>query len=277
MILILLLSILSVSLAVDTALVSVYPFYDLIKEIGKGRFKTEVLIPPRADYHHYELTPGDILKVSKAKVVFVSGVPLGGWERKLGSLTKGKVVKLSRNIELIKFGRIGADPHLWLSPKRMKLVARNSYMGFVEVDPKGKRVFEDNLERVLKKLDKLDRLYSETLSKCRIRTLPVIHPSLGYLARDYRLKQIYLSGGHVHGGLMPKGLLSFVKELRSRGIDFILTVKGSPSKEVEVLKNEYNLKVYEINVKILPTKDTPDYFSVMEFNLSVLRKALRCM
>ena len=267
----------TLSFAEGISLVSIYPFYDVVREIGNGRFRTEVLIPPKADYHHYELTPGDILRASRAKVVFVSGVPLGGWERKLEDLSEGKVVKLSEGVSLIRIGRIGADPHVWLSPKRMKLVAKNTYEGFLKVDPEGREVYRSNLDRVLKKLEELDGLYSKTLSRCRVRVLPVVHPSLGYLARDYGLEQVYLSGSHAHGGLSPKELLRFVRELEERGVNFVLAVEGSPSKIAEVLGSEYGLKVYEVNVKILPTEEGDDYFSVMRSNLSTLREALGCM
>ena len=265
------------SFAENIALVSLYPFYDVVREIGKGRFRTEVFIPPKADYHHYELTSGDILRASRAKVVFVSGVPLGGWERKLEDLSEGKVVRLSEGMNLIRIGRIGVDPHIWLSPKRMKLVARNAYEGFLKADPEGRKVYRSNLDRVLKKLEELDRLYSRTLSMCRTKILPVVHPSLGYLARDYGLEQMYLSGGHAHGGLSPRELLRFMRELEERGVDFILAVEGSPSKIAEVLGNEYGLRVYKVNVKILPTEEGEDYFSVMESNLSILKEALGCM
>ena len=268
---------LSLSYSKDLTLVSVYPFYDVVKHIGESRFDTEVLIPPKADYHHYELSVSDILKVSKAEIVFVSGVPLGGWERKIEEISKGKVIRLSEGIELIRMGSIGVDPHIWLSPKRMASVAKKAYEGFVSTDPERKETLRRNLREVLEKLEDLDRLYSSTLARCRVRVLPVVHPALGYLAKDYGLEQVYLSGGHVHGGISPKEMLRFVKEIESRGLDFVLTIYGQPSKIASILRSEYGIKTYEINVKIIPMDGNVDYFSIMEYNLSVLREALRCM
>ncbi len=268
---------LSLSYSKDLALVSVYPFYDVVKHIGESRFDTEVLIPPKADYHHYELSVSDILKVSKAEIVFVSGVPLGGWERKIEEISKGKVIRLSEGMELIRMGSIGVDPHIWLSPKRMVRVAKKAYKGFLSVDQEGKETLRRNLRKVLEKLEDLDRLYSSTLARCRVRVLPVVHPALGYLAKDYGLEQVYLSGGHVHGGISPKEMLRFVKEIESRGLDFVLTIYGQPSKIASILRSEYGIKTYEINVKIIPMDGNVDYFSIMEYNLSVLREALRCM
>jgi len=274
--LILLLFLISLSYSKELALVSVYPFYDVVREVGKGRFETEVLIPPKADYHHYELSLSEVMKMSRARLVFVSGVPLGGWERKVEETSKGKVVRLSEGMKLLRLGGIGLDPHIWFSPKRMMKVAQNAYAGFLKADPEGKEVFERNLREVLKKLEDLDRLYSSTLSKCKVRVLPVVHPAMGYLAADYGFEQVYVYEGQVHGGVSPKEMLRFVKEIKSRGLDFFFAVYGFPSKMDEILRKEYALKAYEINTKIVPMNGRDDYYSVMEYNLTLLKEALRC-
>ena len=180
-------------------------------------------------------------------------------------------------MELLRIGSIGVDPHVWLSPKRMKRIARRVYRGFVGVDPKGERIFRNNLKELIEKLEELDDLYSSTLANCKIRVLPVVHPALGYLAKDYNLEQVYISGGHVHGGLSPKNILKFTKEVEKRGLNFVFTIYGAPSKITELLEREYKIRTYEINVKIIPTEEGTDYFSIMKHNLSVLKKALRCM
>jgi len=72
-------------------------------------------------------------------------------------------------------------------------------------------------------------------------------------------------------------MLRFVKEIEGRGLDFVLTIYGKPSKIVKILRSEYGIKTYEINVKIIPMDGKSNYFSIMEYNLSVLRGALRCM
>ena len=277
MILLILLLLLSFSYPKEIALVSVYPFYDVVREVGEGRLEVEVLIPPRADYHHYELSVSDVMKLSKAKVIFVSGVPLGGWERKVEEISKGKVVRLTEGMELLKLGGIGVDSHIWLSPRRMRRIAEKAYEGLVRADPEGEETFKRNLRRVLRNLEELDELYSTTLSKCGTKTLPIVHPALGYLAKDYRLEQVYLSGGHVHGGISPREMLRFVREIERRGLNFVFTIYSSPSKIAQILKKEYGIRTYEINAKIIPMEGRMDYFSIMEYNLSVLREALRCM
>lgn len=277
---ILLLLLISVVFSSPKAVVSVYPFYDVVREVGKGKFETEVLLPPRADYHFYELSASDMIKLARAKIVFVSGIPLGGWERKVEEVAGNRAYRLSKGIDLLYYKEhrnLGKDSHIWLSPKRMKIVARNAYEGFLSVDAEGRKTFERNLEEVNKRLEELDWEFKRLLSSCRLRVLPVVHPALGYLAKDYGLEQISLTGGDVHGGVSPRELMEFLKELKRKRIDFVFTVLGSRSKLAELLSREYGLRVFEINVKIVPTESSKDYFSIMRENLKILKEALRCM
>lgn len=264
----------SLCLAADRVLVSVYPFYDVVREIGHLRYGVDVLIPPRADYHLYELTPKDLIRLARAEILFVSGVPLGGWEEKAARLFRGKVVSLTRGMDLLSGGR---DPHIWLSPKAMMRVARNAFEGFASADPEGRAVYERGLHTVLKRLEELDSRYRKVLQKCRYRLLPVVHPALGYLARDYNLRQISVSRTDAHEEFLPSQLSGLLKEFKIRNISFVFTVKGHRSKLADILQREYGFKTYELNVKILPTEEAADYFSVMRRNLSVLREALQCM
>ncbi len=264
----LLLILLSLTFSAERAIVSVYPFYDVVKEIGGYRFKTEVLIPPQVDFHLYELTSGDILKLRRAKVVFVSGAPLGGWELKVEELSRGKVFRL--------YGR-SHDPHVWMSPKRMIRVAENAYRAFSSVDPEGRETFKENLEKVLRRLRELHEAYRSVLSRCSVRVLPIEHPSLGYLAEDYGLTQISFSRGDVHGGVSPHELLHFLEELKEKRINFIFVPYGVRTKAAPILEKEYGVKVFRLNVEILPGEGGGDYFSIMKHNLSVLKEALRCM
>lgn len=276
MILLLILSLfLCTGYAAERVLVSVYPFYDVVSLVGGKHYRVEVLVPPRADYHLYELTPKDLLKLARSELLFVSGVPLGGWETKAEEVFGGKVVHLAEGLELISRGS-SFDPHLWLSPVLMKEVARNVYRGFSEIDPAGEGFYRKNLDTLLKKLSDLDREFREALRECRYRVLPVIHPALGYLSRDYGLRQISLSGADVHGDVSPAELSAFVEELRRQRISFLLVPRGEKAKPAELLSEEYGLKLYEINIRMVPEGEEKDYFSIMRRNLSVFREALQC-
>jgi len=278
-ILILLLALISISLGREFVLVSVYPFYDVVRGIGEGAYSTEVLIPPEADYHLYELSSIELIKIAKAEIVFISGVSLGGWERKVEAVAKAKAVRLAEGMEHEEEHEeehLRHDPHLWMSPKRMLSVARNAYSGFLRHDPARKELYSKNLKKVLKKLEILHENYERTLKSCKYRVLPVVHPSLSYLAKDYGLEEIPIGYGSAHGGISPGNLYRFLKRIKSLGIDYVFDIYRFRTKVAEVLKRDHGFRVYTLNVKIVPHGNHRDYFSIMEENLEVLREALKC-
>ena len=266
----------SVTFGRDLILVSIYPFYDVVKDIAGEGFKVESLVPPRADYHLYELGPRDIIKLHLAKVLFVSGIPLGEWEEKIQKITEAKVFKLSEGIELLSYGHeeLGKDPHFWISPKRMIKVAENVYTNLKSVFPS--RDFKESYEQTDKKLSQLHKEYEEKLATCEIKRFGAVHPAFGYLAKDYGLEQVVIREEHGHGDISPKELARIVKEIKKGNLKVILIPKGAFSKVAQVLKEEYGVEVYEINVKIIPESEEDNYYTIMERNLKTLRKALRC-
>ncbi len=82
------------------------------------------------------------------------------------------------------------DPHIWLSPRLVKIQAENIYQGLIAVDPEHKDVYTANKERFLNTLDRLDADIQAQLANLKTRTFMIFHPAWTYFARDYDLEQI---------------------------------------------------------------------------------------
>lgn len=83
----------------------------------------------------------------------------------------------------------GTDPHLWLSPRLVKIQARTIADALIEVDPAGKATYEKNLAAFHKDLDALDAKLVEALAPVKGKTFMVFHPAWGYFADAYGLEQ----------------------------------------------------------------------------------------
>lgn len=258
----LLLLIFSLPLFAADIVVTLYPFYDITRELAGSRLSVDYLVDPKKDYHLYELRPSDVLKVKRAKVLLAGGVPVAPWERQAISLAGKKAVLLYTD---------GKDPHLWLSPKEMINVAERIYRVLAQIDPEGKKVFKRNLEGVLKKLEKLHKSYS-SLKECRLKKLIALHPAFGWLARDYGLEQVAFASHDLHGDTALIGLKSVTERVKVKHLIVPLSYKG---KLVDFFK-ERGFKIFFVNVKITPVGKAKDYFSIMEENLKTLKEALLC-
>lgn len=257
------LSLISLSLG-DTILVSIHPFHFLVEGIARDRFKVLSLVSPSYDYHTYELRPRDLVLVSKARAVLVTGIPIGGWERKLEEVAGEKVYRIAGEDSL-------RDPHLWMSPRRMVLISEKVLRVLEIIDPEGKHLFRKNHEDLVRRLRALDEEFSKTLKGCRYPYLPEVHPSLSYLALDYNLTHIPLTTGGHHGEVLPGNLNRFIRVLRDKGVSYFFVPEGEGNGVADLLKEE-GLRPYTLKVRL----EGGDYFSLMRFNLKVLKEALEC-
>lgn len=82
------------------------------------------------------------------------------------------------------------DPHIWLSPKLLKIQAHTVADALAAADPAHKDDYRANLEAVEKELDALDAEIREMLAPHKGKAFFVFHPAWGYFAEDYGLRQI---------------------------------------------------------------------------------------
>ncbi|HEY66831.1 MAG TPA: zinc ABC transporter solute-binding protein, partial [Thermoflexia bacterium] len=168
--------------------VSILPQAYFVERIGGDRVEVTVMVPPGASPATYEPTAGQMRDLSQADVYVRIRVPFEeAWMDKIAAANPGMlIVDSSAGIERIG----GKDPHIWLSPRLVKVQAENIYQGLIEVDPEHAGFYAQNKEQFVADLDALDAEIAETLAGAKGKKFMVFHPAWSYFARDYGLEQI---------------------------------------------------------------------------------------
>ena len=170
-------------------IVSILPQADFVEQIGGNKTKAIVMIPPGASPITYEPTANQLMELSDAKIYAAlgSGLPFEKvWLDKIRSVNKDMlVINTSQGVDIIP-----KDPHVWLSPRSVKIQVENIYQGLVQVDPGNKDLYFQNKEQFLEELTTLDMQINESLGGSSNRSFMVFHPSWEYFARDYNLTMI---------------------------------------------------------------------------------------
>lgn len=178
--------------------VSILPQAYFVERIGGETADVSVMVPPGADPHTYEPTPGQMKDVARASLYVRIGVPFEEvWMPKIVAVNRMMlVVDSTRGIEQShgdhSHGRDhhGEDPHVWLSPRLVKIQAENICQGLTQVDPSRKEFYARNKEEFLRELDALDGELARILAGVKGRAFMVLHPAWSYFARDYGLDEI---------------------------------------------------------------------------------------
>jgi zinc transport system substrate-binding protein len=182
---------------IDVA-VSIGPEVEFVKAVGGDKVNVILMVPSGSDPHTYEPLPGQLTRVSKAKMYAEVGTPVEfetNYMAKIKSINPTMlIVNCSKGIELIpntaENESDDVDPHVWTDPKNAKIMVDNIYQGMVQIDPENKAYFEKNRDQYLQKLDELDKNTTNLLKEKKGSTIIVFHPAFGYYARTYNLTQV---------------------------------------------------------------------------------------
>jgi zinc/manganese transport system substrate-binding protein len=168
---------------------------DMVQEIGGSHVAVKSLVGPNGDPHVYEPTPQDGEALSKADLVFVSGLGLEGWMDRLikASGYKGTIIVASDGISTRRMEEDGqeiTDPHAWNSAANGVIYAKNITAALEQADPADAT---DIAARGQKYEHQLDTLHS--WAEQLVKTVPVekrkiitSHDAFGYLGAAYGIE-----------------------------------------------------------------------------------------
>lgn len=184
--------------------VSLQPYANIVKSIGGNRIDVITLLPEGSDPHSYEPKPAILKEFANAKIYFSDGSGIDkAWIPRFKGVNKDiQIVDFSKEITWIAEEEHEThshhhetkqyDPHVWTSPKRVLIIAKNICEELVRIDNSGKSVYESNLEKLLQQVKSLDEDLKKIIAKLPKdkRTFIVFHPSYGYFALDYGMNQL---------------------------------------------------------------------------------------
>lgn len=134
------------------------------------------------------------------------------------------------------------DPHTWVSPSNVKIMAKNIYDALCEHDSKNSNFYKKNYELFLDEIDVTDAKIKKMFSHLPKETkFMVFHPSWGYFAKEYNLVQLAVE---VEGKEpKPKMLVKIIDKAREENIKAIFTQKEFSDKSAKAIANELGIKV----------------------------------
>jgi len=184
--------------------VSIPPEAYFVQRIGGDHVNVHVLVRPGQNPHTYDPPLKQMAELSHARLFFRIGMPFeSSLLPKIADVEGLKIVDLRQGIALAPMAEHedeeapaaehhppgGMDPHVWLSPKLAKVMARTVGEALAEADPAHAADYRANLQALEADLEALDRRIARALAPVRGRRIYVFHPAFGYFCRAYGLKQ----------------------------------------------------------------------------------------
>lgn len=170
--------------------VSIVPQATFVEKVCGDNFEIVTMIPPGASPETYEPTPVEMQKLEDSSVYFSIGVPAEETSILSGITDGTKLVKLHEKAAESYPEREddgGRDPHVWLSPKRVKLMVSTIRDTLCELDSANAELYKTNAESYIAELDALDKEIRSLLGNKSGGKFIAFHPAFGYFADDYGL------------------------------------------------------------------------------------------
>ena len=235
--------------------VSIAPQKYFVQQICKDMAEIQVLVPPGASPATYEPKPRQMAAISKARIYFSIGVPFESvWLEKIGATNREMVlVPTDRGIQKLpmavhhhsegekepEHGTL--DPHIWLSPPLVMIQARTILKAVQAADPGHQSAYEKNFRAFISQLEDLDAELRSLFSGSTGQQFMVFHPSWGYFAQTYGLRQVPIE---IEGKEpKPAQLKELIEHAREEGVLVVFVQPQFSTKSAKLIAGEIGAQV----------------------------------
>lgn len=250
--------------------VTVLPQKALVEAVCGDLAEVVTIVPPGNSPGNYEPTPQEMEDFSRASVYFTIGVPT----EKANILPKAenmKIVDLPAKVAEIypdrEFSPGKRDSHIWLSPKRAKVMVEAITEVMVDLDAVNAKAYQENAKAFLKELDRVDSEIKEAFSGIQNPKFIVFHPAYGYFADDYGLEMHALEENGKEA--TPQHLQDMIDLAREKNIKVIFSQVEIDSKQPDAFAEEIG------GEKIMLEPLSDDYIANFERMSEAISEAMK--
>jgi len=203
-----------------TVAASIFPVYDIARNVAGSAVEVKLLLPPGASPHTFEPTPSILKELQGADVLYTVGHGADNWATDLLSDLGVAEMTVDRQITLREYGaqaegghehegemhedehehedemhedehghsHEGNDPHYWLSIPNAKQIARNIADDMTARWPNRAEQINTNLANYIDALDQADQEMRQALQNIENNNIVTLHDAWYYFAEEYDLE-----------------------------------------------------------------------------------------
>jgi zinc transport system substrate-binding protein len=255
----------------DIVIVSILPQKEMVKAIAGPDIKVVVMVPSGQSVHSYSPTPGQLKDVSRGDIYFKVGSGVEFETNHLSTLIENnprmEVVDCSKGIELRSFDEHfgasdhendehegnestndddhhhheGSDPHIWLSPSNMRIMAEVVRDSLIISDPDHAETYRSNYDSYVSKLNEVITEIGDLLSPFEGMEFMVYHPAWGYFGDEFKLVQLAIEEAGTKPG--PQGIAAIIEQAKAQNISVIFVEPQFDSSAASTIASEIGGRV----------------------------------
>lgn len=274
---------------------TVFPPYDLARQIAGDNAEISILLPPGSEIHNYEPSAKDMIAIRNCDIFLYIGGENEQWAEKLINSNDTENVTAVKLIDYVPTlsededehdhdhdheHEHETDEHIWTSPKNAQLMLSAVYDAICKVDPSGKQTYTKNKDAYAKQLSDLDNAYRSAIDNAKNKTIVLADKfPFRYLAHEYGLE--FSSAFAACSDESEPGvstMIKLTKTIKENNIPAVYYLEFSSTKIADTLCDETGATKLMLhschNVSKQDIENNVSYVDLMKQNLENLKLTL---
>lgn len=276
---------------------TVFPPYDLARQIAGDNAEISILLPPGSEIHNYEPSAKDMIAIRNCDIFLYIGGENEQWAEKLINSNDTENVTAVKLIDYVPTlsededehdhdhdhdheHEHETDEHIWTSPKNAQLMLSAVYDAICKVDPSGKQTYTKNKDAYAKQLSDLDNAYRSAVDNAKNKTIVLADKfPFRYLAHEYGLEfsaAFAACSDESEPGVST--MIKLTKTIKENNIPVVYYLEFSSTKIADTLCDETGATKLMLhschNVSKQDIENNVSYVDLMKQNLENLKLTL---
>ena len=278
---------------------TVFPPYDLARQIAGDNAEISILLPPGSEIHNYEPSAKDMIAIRNCDIFLYIGGENEQWAEKLINSNDTENVTAVKLIDYVPTlsededehdhdhdhdhdheHEHETDEHIWTSPKNAQLMLSAVYDAICKVDPSGKQTYTKNKDAYAKQLSALDNAYRSAGDNAKNKTIVLADKfPFRYLAHEYGLEfsaAFAACSDESEPGVST--MIKLTKTIKENNIPAVYYLEFSSTKIADTLCDETGATKLMLhschNVSKQDIENNISYVDLMKQNLENLKLTL---
>lgn len=276
---------------------TVFPPYDLARQIAGDNAEISILLPPGSEIHNYEPSAKDMIAIRNCDIFLYIGGENEQWAEKLINSNDTENVTAVKLIDYVPTlsededehdhdheheheHEHETDEHIWTSPKNAQLMLSAVYDAICKVDPSDKQTYTKNKDAYAKQLSDLDDAYRSAVDNAKNKTIVLADKfPFRYLAHEYGLEfsaAFAACSDESEPGVST--MIKLTKTIKENNIPAVYYLEFSSTKIADTLCDETEATKLMLhschNVSKQDIENNVSYVDLMKQNLENLKLTL---
>jgi zinc transport system substrate-binding protein len=236
---------------------TIFPVTDMVRRVAGDAVQVIQILPAGASPHTFDLTPGKVRELQKARVIFKIGV-IDDWiDGVAESAPSAEIVSLHDRVALkpadgALHDHGGAetahhakyDPHYWLDARNGMAMTRSICAKLSAVDPARAPLYAENSRRYQLELQRLDDELKKACAALKNRRIIVFHDGWRYFAAAYGLEILAVFEPSPGREPAPRDLQKLYSLARANKIKAVFSEPQLPTASLEPLLEDMGLRLF---------------------------------